>query len=59
MNNVLSYCGLVDAIIRASDKKLLVLNPNESDSLRPYINIRCLMVTIADYYPANVIFGKS
>ena len=29
MNNMWSYCGLVDAKIRASDKDLPVLKPNE------------------------------
>ena len=29
MNNLLSYCGLIDAKIRASDKDLPVLNGNK------------------------------
>ena len=37
MNNLLSYCGLVDAKIRASDKDLLVKMPQCCESIKSYI----------------------
>ena len=36
INNLLSYCGLVDAKIRASDKDLPVLGKTQNLTMRPY-----------------------
>ena len=37
MNNLLSYCGLIDAKIRASDKDLPVTKGKES-AMKPYVS---------------------
>ena len=58
MNNLLSFCGLVDAKIRASDKDLPV-NVNfgrlKSNSLISLINVETCLLILIFFPPSTVI----